>query len=127
MKASFRIWSSVLISFLSLISCSGYCYSTLPFFSLRQTRRIVPFCCSDSISKNLRERSESVSIDAISKRERYFDERKSRERLLLNREPSILSNHSKEVPEYISRWGGADLAQEGPTRKVLELMNDSEW
>lgn len=37
-----------------------------------------------------------------------------------NKDPDV-------VPEYIARWGGADLAQEGPTRGALELMNDSEW
>ena len=68
--------------------------------------------------------------DAVLKRKQYLQERLTRERLLLKREPSPVNNQSNAdvlVPEYISRWGGADLAQEGPTRKILELMNDSEW
>jgi hypothetical protein len=64
----------------------------------------------------------------LHKRKQYLQERLTRERLLLRREPSPVNNQSTaDVPEYISRWGGADLAQEGPTRKILELMNDSEW
>ena len=65
--------------------------------------------------------------EVVQNRARYFEERRKREKLLLKYEPSLYANHSNEVPEYISRWGGADLAQEGPTRKLLELMNDSEW
>ena len=66
--------------------------------------------------------------DVIFKRKLYLQERLKRERLLLKREPSPVNNQSTaNIPEYIARWGGADLAQEGPTRKILELMNDSEW
>jgi hypothetical protein len=67
------------------------------------------------------------SQEVARKRERYFEERRLRERVLLSRDPTLQTNHSNEVPDYISRWGGADLANEGPTRKLLELMNDSEW
>ena len=69
-----------------------------------------------------------LNADVLYKRKQYLQERLTRERLLLKREPSPINNQSTaNVPEYISRWGGADLAQEGPTRKILELMNDSEW
>lgn len=68
--------------------------------------------------------------DADALRKKYSADKAMREKSLLAAE--LLMGEKERggedrIQEYIARWGGADLAQEGPTRKVLELMSDSEW
>ena len=71
-------------------------------------------------------------VDSESERLRaeYLKARDQREETLLseaNRMDEDLATREDVKPEFITRWGGADLANEGPTRKTLELMSDSEW
>jgi hypothetical protein len=71
-------------------------------------------------------------VDSESERLRaeYLKARDQREETLLseaNRMGEDLASREDVKPEFITRWGGADLANEGPTRKMLELMSDSEW
>lgn len=71
-------------------------------------------------------------VDSESERLRaeYLKARDQREETLLseaNRMDEDLATREDVKPEFITRWGGADLANEGPTRKMLELMSDSEW
>mmetsp|Transcript_48568 Transcript_48568/g.121249 ORF Transcript_48568/g.121249 Transcript_48568/m.121249 type:complete len:157 (-) Transcript_48568:119-589(-) len=64
------------------------------------------------------------------RRLQYQKDRAEREKGLLQDRLKLAEgamDGDDERPEFIDRWGGADLAAEGPTRKVLELMSDSEW
>uniref|UniRef100_A0A7S4KQZ8 Uncharacterized protein n=1 Tax=Guillardia theta TaxID=55529 RepID=A0A7S4KQZ8_GUITH len=67
--------------------------------------------------------------DAARLKEKYYRDRELREMELLaaSNVSALYAEPDTGPPAYITRWGGADLAQEGPTRKVLELMSDSEW
>jgi hypothetical protein len=94
--------------------------------SLGRVRRISQIRAVQGNGKESFDKFEIIDL----KRKLYYEERRERERILLGREPlpAARTNQSDEsVPTFISRWGGMDLAQEGPTRKLLELMMDSEW
>lgn len=75
--------------------------------------------------------SASVESDSERLRAEYVMARAQREEPLLksglNRMDDDLAGRDDVRPDFITRWGGADLANEGPTRKMLELMSDSEW
>eukprot|EP00961_Rhodomonas_salina_P131079 1764546-Rhodomonas_salina.2 len=109
-------------AFVPLVSCGplpipspSFCCPPASCFASSRQPALALRCVADSADSEVERR-----------RKQYLRERAEEgangkgESLYENKDPDV-------VPEYIARWGGADLAQEGPTRGALELMNDSEW
>jgi hypothetical protein len=97
------------------------------FFNSEQSfrnRGSILGCASGPTDQALMQDAEANAL-----RQRYLLDKAKRESLLLSKglRLTVSSDEKDQRPDYIERWGGADLAQEGPTRKVLELMSDSEW
>mmetsp|Transcript_6386 Transcript_6386/g.12363 ORF Transcript_6386/g.12363 Transcript_6386/m.12363 type:complete len:156 (-) Transcript_6386:212-679(-) len=84
----------------------------------RRAEGCTGMCCADSESESEKRRLQ------------YNKDRAEREEILLKDSLRLAKQTidcEDKRPDFIARWGGADLAAEGPTRKVLELMCDSEW
>eukprot|EP00961_Rhodomonas_salina_P121147 1630451-Rhodomonas_salina.1 len=115
-------------AFIPLLSCPSL---HTPSLSSSSSPSALASCRQPTLA--LRCSADSVESEVERRRQQYLRDRAERERTLLaeganGTGESVYENKDPDVvPEYIARWGGADLAQEGPTRVTLELMNDSEW